>query len=67
MIRGKANFIFTNKQAILIKELPYFSTNNKGKNCENVRYAILCSLCLTFIASTVVAEMPAPEGNALWQ
>jgi len=30
-------------------------------------YAIFCSICLTFIVSTVFAEMPGPDGKALWQ
>ena len=34
---------------------------------KNAGYAILCSLCLTFISSTAFAEMPAPDGEALWQ
>ncbi len=34
---------------------------------KNAGYVILFSICLTFIASTAFAEMPAPDGKALWQ
>jgi len=30
-------------------------------------YAVFCSICLTFIVATAFAEMPGPDGKALWQ